>query len=391
MVKYAENLEFEKADLLKKKYLLIENFCAKSEVVSHTIHNIDVFSITNDEISKNAYINYLHVTNGAVNQSFTFEYKRKLDETDEELLSLAIPEIRNRFNSVSKEIIVPFDMEWKLENVEFTLPQKGEKKKLLELSIMNGKQYKFDRLKQAEKLNPEQRQTRLMKELQTALGLQNLPIHIECFDNSNISGTNPVAGCVVFKSLKPSKKEYRKYNIKTVNGPDDYASMKEIVLRRYTKLQEEGAPLPDLIITDGGKGQMEAVRQVVEDQLGLKIEIAGLAKNNRHRTNELLYGFPPQVIGIKTDSQLFRILSFIQDEVHRYAISFHRNKRSKNALHSVLDDIPGIGPKSKEILLKKLKSLNRIRNASLEELTAIIGASKAKIISNFFEEHEIIG
>ena len=391
MVKYAENLEFEKADLLKKKYLLIENFCAKSEVVSHTIHNIDVFSITNDEISKNAYINYLHVTNGAVNQSFTFEYKRKLDETDEELLSMAIPEIRNRFNSVSKEIIVPFDMEWKLENVEFTLPQKGEKKKLLELSIMNGKQYKFDRLKQAEKLNPEQRQTRLMKELQTALGLQNLPIHIECFDNSNISGTNPVAGCVVFKSLKPSKKEYRKYNIKTVNGPEDYASMKEIVLRRYTKLQEEGAPLPDLIITDGGKGQMEAVRQVVEDQLGLKIEIAGLAKNNRHRTNELLYGFPPQVIGIKTDSQLFRILSFIQDEVHRYAISFHRNKRSKNALHSVLDDIPGIGPKSKEILLKKLKSLNRIRNASLEELTAIIGASKAKIISNFFEEHEIIG
>ena len=281
-------------------------------------------------------------------------------------------------------------MEWKLENVEFTLPQKGEKKKLLELSIMNGKQYKFDRLKQAEKLNPEQRQTRLMKELQTALGLQNLPIHIECFDNSNISGTNSVAGCVVFKSLKPSKKEYRKYNIKTVNGSDDYASMKEIVLRRYTKLQEEGAPLPDLIITDGGKGQMEAVRQVVEDQLGLKIEIAGLAKNNRHRTNELLYGFPPQVIGIKTDSQLFRILSFIQDEVHRYAISFHRNKRSKNALHSVLDDIPGIGPKSKEILLKKLKSLNRIRNASLEELTAIIGASKAKIISNFFEEHEII-
>ena len=391
MVKYAENLEFEKADLLKKKYLLIENFCAKSEVVSHTIHNIDVFSITNDEISKNAYINYLHVTNGAVNQSFTFEYKRKLDETDEELLSMAIPEIRNRFNSVSKEIIVPFDMEWKLENVEFTLPQKGEKKKLLELSIMNGKQYKFDRLKQAEKLNPEQRQTRLMKELQTALGLQNLPIHIECFDNSNISGTNSVAGCVVFKSLKPSKKEYRKYNIKTVNGSDDYASMKEIVLRRYTKLQEEGAPLPDLIITDGGKGQMEAVRQVVEDQLGLKIEIAGLAKNNRHRTNELLYGFPPQVIGIKTDSQLFRILSFIQDEVHRYAISFHRNKRSKNALHSVLDDIPGIGPKSKEILLKKLKSLNRIRNASLEELTAIIGASKAKIISNFFEEHEIIG
>ena len=390
MVKYAENLEFEKADLLKKKYLLIENFCAKSEVVSHTIHNIDVFSITNDEISKNAYINYLHVTNGAVNQSFTFEYKRKLDETDEELLSMAIPEIRNRFNSVSKEIIVPFDMEWKLENVEFTLPQKGEKKKLLELSIMNGKQYKFDRLKQAEKLNPEQRQTRLMKELQTALGLQNLPIHIECFDNSNISGTNSVAGCVVFKSLKPSKKEYRKYNIKTVNGSDDYASMKEIVLRRYTKLQEEGAPLPDLIITDGGKGQMEAVRQVVEDQLGLKIEIAGLAKNNRHRTNELLYGFPPQVIGIKTDSQLFRILSFIQDEVHRYAISFHRNKRSKNALHSVLDDIPGIGPKSKEILLKKLKSLNRIRNASLEELTAIIGASKAKIISNFFEEHEII-
>ena len=376
---------------MKKKYLLIENFCAKSEVVSHTIHNIDVFSITNDEISKNAYINYLHVTNGAVNQSFTFEYKRKLDETDEELLSMAIPEIRNRFNSVSKEIIVPFDMEWKLENVEFTLPQKGEKKKLLELSIMNGKQYKFDRLKQAEKLNPEQRQTRLMKELQSALGPQNLPIHIECFDNSNISGTNSVAGCVVVKSLKPSKKEYRKYNIKTVNGSDDYASMKEIVLRRYTKLQEEGAPLPDLIITDGGKGQMEAVRQVVEDQLGLKIEIAGLAKNNRHRTNELLYGFPPQVIGIKTDSQLFRILSFIQDEVHRYAISFHRNKRSKNALHSVLDDIPGIGPKSKEILLKKLKSLNRIRNASLEELTAIIGASKAKIISNFFEEHEIIG
>ena len=384
----AEELRFEEAEQLKRKYLLVESFCSKSEVVSHTINNVDVFSITGDKLSKNAFVNYLHVANGTVNQSFTFEYKRKLDESDEDLLLLAITEIRERFGSNAKEIIVPFHLDWQLENVIFTVPQRGDKRHLLELSEMNGKQYRFDRLKQAEKLNPEQRQTRLMKELQNALSLEKLPMHIECFDNSNISGTDAVAGCVVFRSLKPSKKEYRKYNIKTVVGPDDYASMKEVVYRRYHRMKEENTPLPDLIITDGGRGQMEVVRQVVEDELKLQIPIAGLAKDNRHRTNELLFGFPPQVIGMKADSELFRILTQIQDEVHRYAITFHRDKRSKHALHSELDDIKGIGPASKDLLIKKLKSVKQIKSTDIQTLTDIIGLAKAQLVYNYFHEKE---
>ena len=380
MMSRAAQLRFEEAEQIKHQIMLVENYCAKSEVVSHTINNVDVFSITNDEQGNTAFINYIHVTNGNINQAFTIEYKRKLEETDEELLALAIPEIRERFKSTAKEIIVPFELEWKLEGVEFTIPQRGDKKHLLDLSEMNGKQYKVDRLKQSEKLNPEQRQTRLMKELQKALQLTKMPYQIECFDNSNISGSDAVAGCVVFKGMKPSKKDYRKYIIKTVAGPDDYASMKEVVRRRYSRMIEEDTPLPDLIITDGGRGQMEVVRQVVEDELHLDIAIAGLAKDDRHRTNELLYGFPPVVIGMKTDSELFHILTQIQDEVHRYAISFHRDKRSKHALHSQLDDIKGVGTKSKQALMDKFKTVKRIKAASIEQLAEVIGTNRAKLV-----------
>ncbi len=384
MLKKAEELKFEEAEELKQKYEMLNNFVAKSEVVSNTIQDLDVFTLTDDNQKKNAFINYIHVKNGTINQSFTFEYKRKLDETDEELLITAIQEIRSRFKSKAKEIIVPFEINWSLNNATFFIPQRGDKKHLLDLSEMNGKQYKFDRLKRSEKLNPEQKQTRLMKELQTKLKLPKLPYHIECFDNSNISGTDAVAGCIVFKGMKPSKKDYRKYNIKTVSGPDDYASMQEVVRRRYSRMMEEQTPLPDLIITDGGKGQMEVVREVVEDELHLQIPIAGLAKNDRHRTNELLFGFPPQVVGIKADSELFHLLTHIQDEVHRYAITFHRDKRSKHALHSELDDIKGIGPKTKEQLLKVLKSVKRIKDSDLETLTEIVREAKAKIIFNYF-------
>ena len=383
MMKLAEELKFEEAEEIKSKYELILNFCAKSEVVSHTIDNVDVLSITSDE--NNAYINYIHVNNGSINQSFTFEYKKKLDETEKELLTMAIVEMRSRFGSKSKEIIVPIELDIDLEGITITVPQRGDKKTLLDLSIMNGKQYKFDRLKQKEKLNPEQKSVRLMTELQNAMKLPRLPYHIECFDNSNISGTNAVAACVVFKKLKPSKKDYRKYNIKTVIGPDDYASMKEVVRRRYERLKEDNERLPDLIITDGGKGQMEIVREVVEDELHLDIPIAGLAKDNRHRTNELLYGFPPVTIGLKSDSELFHVLTRIQDEVHRFAITFHRDKRSKAALHSELDDIKGIGPKTKKLLLEKLKTVKKIKETSQKALAEIVGESKAKLISEFFE------
>ena len=386
MQRLAENLEFEAAERVKQKYLLIESYCSKSEVVSHTITDIDVFTIADDDTRSHAFINFMHVRNGAVNQSFTFEYKRKLDETDEELLITAIPEIRERFKSEAKEIVVPFEMEWHLKDAVFFVPQRGDKKHLLELSEMNCRQYKFDRLKQAEKLNPEQKQTRLMKELQQKLGMEKMPYTIECFDNSNISGTDAVAGCVVFKAMKPSKKDYRKYNIKTVTGPDDYASMKEVVRRRYSRMIEEDTPLPDLIITDGGKGQMEVVREVIEDELHLKIPIAGLAKDDRHRTNELLFGFPQKVIGLKTDSELFHVLTHIQDEVHRYAITFHRDKRSKHALHSELDDIRGIGPKTKEALLHHFRTVKRISEASDDELAAVVGSSKAAILKAHFKE-----
>ena len=386
MMRLAEELRFEEAEELKRKYLLINSFVSKSEVVSHTINNVDVFSITNDD--KIAYINYIHVSNGSINQSFTFEYKKRLNESEEELLQLGIIEMRERYKSNAKEIIVPFEPDLQLEGVTFTIPQRGDKKTLLDLSLMNGKQYKVDRLKQAEKLNPEQKQTRLMKELQNALQLDKLPYQIECFDNSNISGTNAVAGCVVFKGMKPSKKDYRKYNIKTVEGPDDYASMQEVVRRRYTRMMEENTPLPDLIITDGGKGQMEVVREVVEDELHLQIPIAGLAKNDRHRTNELLYGFPPKIIGMKTDSELFHILTQIQDEVHRYAIAFHRDKRSKSALHSELDNIKGIGEKTRETLLKGLKTVKKIREADLKTLEEMVGKAKATIVYNHFHQED---
>ncbi len=380
MQRLAENLEFEAAERVKQKYILIENYCAKSEVVSHTITDVDVFTITDDDSRNHVFINFLHVKNGAICQSFTYEYKRKLDETDQELLLTAIPEIRERFHSTAREIIVPFDIDWALKDAQFFVPQRGDKKHLLELSEMNCRQYKFDRLKQAEKLNPEQKQTRLMKELQQKLGMEKMPYTIECFDNSNISGTDAVAGCVVFKALKPVRKEYRKYNIKTVVGPDDYASMQEVVGRRYTRMIEEGTPLPDLIITDGGKGQMEVVRQVIEDELHLSIAIAGLAKDDRHRTNELLFGFPPKVVGMKTDSELFHILTHIQDEVHRYAITFHRDKRSKHALHSELDDISGIGPKTRDLLLNTFKTVKRMREANLETLQQAIGKSKGALL-----------
>lgn len=380
MQRLAENLEFEAAERVKQKYILIENYCAKSEVVSHTITDVDVFTITDDDSRNHAFINFLHVKNGAICQSFTYEYKRKLDETDQELLLTAIPEIRERFHSTAREIIVPFDIDWALKDAQFFVPQRGDKKHLLELSEMNCRQYKFDRLKQAEKLNPEQKQTRLMKELQQKLGMEKMPYTIECFDNSNISGTDAVAGCVVFKALKPARKEYRKYNIKTVVGPDDYASMQEVVRRRYTRMIEEGTALPDLIITDGGKGQMEVVRQVIEDELHLSIAIAGLAKDDRHRTNELLFGFPAKVVGMKTDSELFHILTHIQDEVHRYAITFHRDKRSKHALHSELDDISGIGPKTRDLLLNTFKTVKRMREANLETLQQAIGKSKGALL-----------
>ena len=386
MMKNAELLRFEIAEEYKKKYQLLDEFEAKSEVVSHTITDVDVFTIVNDDTNKNAFINYIHVKNGTINQSFTYEYKRKLEECDEELLITAIPEIRERFHSTSKEIIVPFEMEWKLKDATFFVPQRGDKKHLLELSEMNCKQYKFDRLKQAEKLNPEQKQTRLMKELQAKLKLPKLPYQIECFDNSNISGTDAVAGCIVYKGMKPSRKDYRKYNIKTVEGPDDYASMQEVVRRRYCRMIEEETPLPDLIITDGGKGQMEVVREVIEDELHLEIPIAGLAKDDRHRTNELLYGFPPQTIALPPESELFKVLTQIQDEVHRYAITFHRDKRSKHALHSELDDIKGIGPKAKEALLNKFKSMKKIKEASLEELAEVLGPHKAEILVKYFAE-----
>lgn len=384
MLKLSEQLRFEEAEEIKRKYLALDTFVSKSEVVSHTINNVDVFSITSDE--KMAFINYLHVSNGSINQSFTIEYKKKLNETDEELLQLGIVEIRERFKSDAKEIIVPKTVDIELEDVSFTIPQRGDKKTLLDLSIQNGKQYKFDRLKQAEKLNPEQKQVRLMKELQEKLQLPTLPYHIECFDNSNISGTDAVAACVVFKKMKPSKSEYKHYNIKTVVGPDDYASMKEVVGRRYQRLIQEQQPLPDLIVADGGKGQMEVIREVVQDELGLDIPIAGLAKNDRHRTNELLYGFPPIHIALKVDSELFHVLTRLQDEVHRFAITFHRDKRSKSALHSELDDIHGVGPKTKEALLQEFKSVKRIKEADLQELTSKIGSSKARIIYDWFHK-----
>ena len=388
MEKYAEELRFEEAELCKQCYLALDNFAAKSEIVSHTITDVDVFTIVSDDTRKNAFINYIHVTNGAINQSFTYEYKRKLDETDEELLNEAIPEIRERFNSTAKEIIVPFELDFKVKDAEFFIPQRGDKHHLLELSEMNAKQYQFDRLKQTEKLNPEQKQTRLMRELQEKLKLSKLPYHIECFDNSNISGSDAVAGCIVYKGMKPSKKDYRKYNIKTVVGPDDYASMQEVVRRRYSRMQEEGSPLPDLIITDGGKGQMEVVREVVEDELHLSIPIAGLAKDDRHRTNELLFGFPQQTIALDIKGELFKVLTQIQDEVHRFAISFHRDKRSKSQLHSELDNIKGIGPKTKDALLKALKTVRRIKETDIQILTSIIGASKATIVYNYFHANQ---
>ncbi len=384
MQKYAEELKFEDAELCKQRYLALENFAAKSEIVNYTITDVDVFTIVDDDTRKNAFVNYIHVKNGSINQSFTYEYKRKLDETDEELLNVAILEIRERFKSTAKEIIVPFELDFRIKDAEFVIPKRGDKWHLLELSEMNAKQYKFDRLKQSEKLNPQQKQTRLMRELQEKLKLPKLPYQIECFDNSNISGSDAVAGCIVYKGMKPSKKDYRKYNIKTVVGPDDYASMQEVVRRRYTRMQEEGSALPDLIITDGGKGQMEVVREVIEDELHLKIPIAGLAKDDKHRTNELLFGFPQQVVALNVKSELFRVLTQIQDEVHRYAISFHRSKRSKHQLHSELDDIKGIGPKTKDMLLKKLKSVNNIKETDIQSLTNIIGASKASIIYNYF-------
>ena len=384
MQKAAEELRFEDAEEFKRKYLALESFVSKSEVVSYTINNVDVFTISQDE--KTAFVNYMHVTNGTTDQAFTYEIKKKLEEDAAEILSLAIIQIREQVKSEAKEIIVPFELETNIKDVVITVPQRGDKKKLLDLSEMNCKQYRFDRLKQAEKLNPEQKQTRLMKELQQALQLPKLPYQIECFDNSNISGTDAVAGCVVFKAMKPSKKDYRKYMIKTVVGPDDYASMQEVVRRRYTRMMEEGTPLPDLIITDGGIGQMHVVREVVVDELHLNIPIAGLAKDNRHRTNELLFGWPAQTIGIDVKSELFHALTRIQDEVHRYAITYHRDKRSKHALHSELDDIKGIGPKTKDELLKKLKSVKKIKEADIQQLTDIIGHAKATMIWNHFHQ-----
>ena len=387
MLRLSEELRFEEAEEVKRKYLALDGFVSKSQVVSQTIDKVDVFSITSDE--KMAFINYIHVSNGSINQSFTIEYKKKLNETDEELLQLGIIELRERFKSDSKEIIVQEEVDVELDGVKFTVPKLGDKKKLLDLSIMNCKEYKFDRLKQAEKLNPEQKQTRLMKELQDKLHLPKLPYQIECFDNSNISGTDAVAACIVFKKMKPSKSDYKRYNIKTVVGPDDYASMKEVVHRRYTRLIEEEQPLPDLIIADGGKGQMEIIRQVIQDELNLDIPIAGLAKDDRHRTNELLYGFPPMKIALKVESELFHVLTQIQDEVHRFAITFHRDKRSKRALHSEMDDIKGIGPKTRDELLNALKSVKKIREAELSTLSDLIGPAKAKIVYAHFHPESL--
>ena len=387
MLRLSEELRFEEAEEVKRKYLALDGFVSKSQVVSQTIDKVDVFSITSDE--KMAFINYIHVSNGSINQSFTIEYKKKLNETDEELLQLGIVELRERFKSDSKEIIVQEEVDVELDGVKFTVPKLGDKKKLLDLSIMNCKEYKFDRLKQAEKLNPEQKQTRLMKELQDKLHLPKLPYQIECFDNSNISGTDAVAACIVFKKMKPSKSDYKRYNIKTVVGPDDYASMKEVVHRRYTRLIEEEQPLPDLIIADGGKGQMEIIRQVIQDELNLDIPIAGLAKDDRHRTNELLYGFPPIKIALKVESELFHVLTQIQDEVHRFAITFHRDKRSKRALHSEMDDIKGIGPKTRDELLNALKSVKKIREAELSTLSNLIGPAKAKIVYQHFHPESL--
>lgn len=383
----AAEMKFEEAQKVKEKYLLIENYRSRSEVVSNVLHNIDVFSIEEDADEKAAFINYLHITNGAVNQAFTFEYKKRLEETKEELLQLGIIEMRERYKSQSREIIVPFELNMELKDVTFTIPQRGDKKKLLDLSIQNVKQYKVDRLKQQEKLNPEQRTTRLLKEIQQQLHLDRLPLRIECFDNSNTQGSDPVAGCVVFVKGKPSKKDYRKYNIKTVEGPDDYASMKEVVWRRYKRAVEENTPLPDLLITDGGKGQMSAVKEVV-DELGLNIPIAGLAKDNRHRTNELLFGFPPQSIGLKQGTPLFNLLTRIQDEVHRYAITFHRDKRSKRQTASELDEIKGIGEKTKNALLKEFKSVKRLREATPQEWTAVVGEAKARILQKHFDKQK---
>ncbi len=385
MQRLAEELRFEEAEEVKKRYILLDSFRSKSEVVSHTINNVDVFSVTDSE--NIAFVNYIHVTNGNINQAFTFEFKKKLNEDESEILTLAIMQIREKLGSTSREIVVPHEIDLPLEGITLTVPQRGDKRTLLELSEMNGKQYRFDRMKQAEKLNPEQKAVRLMKEIQHALKLPRMPYQIECFDNSNISGTDAVAACVVFKKMKPSKKDYRKYNIKTVEGPDDYASMKEVVRRRYSRLIEEEQPLPDLIITDGGKGQMQVVRDVVEGELKLNIPIAGLAKDDRHRTNELLYGFPPVVVGMKTDSELFHLLTHIQDEVHRFAITFHRDKRSKHALHSELDEIKGIGPKTKETLLKAFKSVKKIREASDEELANVVGEKKASILKEYFSKN----
>ena len=387
MLRLSEELRFEEAEEVKRKYLALDGFVSKSQVVSQTIDKVDVFSITSDE--KMAFINYIHVSNGSINQSFTIEYKKKLNETDEELLQLGIVELRERFKSDSKEIIMQEEVDLELDGVKFTVPKLGDKKKLLDLSIMNCKEYKFDRLKQAEKLNPEQKQTRLMKELQDKLHLPKLPFQIECFDNSNISGTDAVAACIVFKKMKPSKSDYKRYNIKTVVGPDDYASMKEVVHRRYTRLIEEEQPLPDLIIADGGKGQMEIIRQVIQDELNLDIPIAGLAKDDRHRTNELLYGFPPMKIALKVESELFHVLTQIQDEVHRFAITFHRDKRSKRALHSEMDDIKGIGPKTRDELLNALKSVKKIREAELSTLSNLIGPAKAKIVYQHFHPESL--
>lgn len=380
----ASEMKFEEAQKIKEKYDLIETYRSKSEVVNSIIHNVDVFSIEMDENS--AYINYLHITNGCINQAFTFEYKKRLNETKEKLLQLGIVEMRERYNSTSREIIVPFEVDMEMNNVTFTIPQRGEKKHLLDLSVMNVKQYKVDRLKQADKLNPEQKKVRILKEIQDQLHMEKMPVHIECFDNSNIQGSDAVAACVVFKMGKPSKQDYRKFNIKTVEGPDDYASMKEVVRRRYTRAVEEGSPLPDLIITDGGKGQMEVVREVIEDELHLNIPIAGLAKDRRHRTSELLYGFPPLTIGIKQSTPLFHLLENIQDEVHRFAITFHRDKRSKSQVASALDSIPGIGEKRKSALLKTFKSVARIKKATLEEIAAVVGEAAAKNIKESLTE-----
>jgi len=384
MQRLAAEMRFEEAQAIKERYQLLESYQAKSEVVSSVLHNIDVFSIEMD--GNDAFINYLHIANGCVNQAFTFEYKRRMDETQEELLQLGIVEMRERYKSLSKEIIVPFELDLELSGVTFFIPQRGEKKKLLDLSILNVKQYRADRMKQAEKLNPEQKSVRLMKEIQAALGMEKMPYQIECFDNSNISGSDAVAACVVFKKAKPSKQDYRKYNIKTVEGPDDYASMQEVVRRRYSRAIEEGTPLPDLIITDGGKGQMEVVRRIVEDELHLNIPIAGLAKDDRHRTRELLFGFPPLTIGLKQNTPLFHLLEQIQDEVHRFAITFHRDKRSKRQTASALDTIKGIGEKTKSALLKHFKSVKRIREASEEELSTIIGPAKAKVLMEALKE-----